>query len=399
MVSTRALVTYGPDNASAPLFKMENLEVDEAGEYELLVQMVATGICHSDIHIAARADNCPKILGHEGTSLTPTSKIHPELISLIYKGAGRVLRVGSKVTKVSPGDPVLLSFHACEECTNCRAGHPALCPHANKHRAVEHPRFLNKSTGERINGLWFGQSSFASIALVREASCIPARTLLKDPMSDEELKLFAPLGCGFMTGAGAVINVAKPGAGDEIMISGLGGVGLGALMAAKIAGCKRILAVDRVEERLELAKELGATHTFNTCACKNLDTELRDFATAASTEGFGFNIAIDTTGYLPLVSASIETLAPGGQVLMVGLPQSPTDLAVKPIQLLVKALSIRGVILGDAAPKEFVPKMVEWYREGRFPIDKLIRFYKAEDVGAAIEGMRDGRVVKPVLLW
>lgn len=265
--------------------------------------------------------------------------------------------------------------------------------------AVEHPRFLNKATGRKINGFFFGQSSFASIALVREASVIPAKGLLKDPSSDEELKLFAPLGCGFMTGAGAVLNDAKAGSGDGIMISGLGGVGLGALMAAKVAGCKTILAVDRVEGKLELAKELGATHVFNTSNRKDLVTELKDYAVAASVEGFGLDIAIDTTGFLPLITAGMEMLTPGGQVLMIGLPQSQADLAINPMQILIKAFSVKGVILGNADPQEFVPKMVEWYREGKFPIDQLVRYYKAEDVEKAMKAMHEGGVVKPVLVW
>jgi Zn-dependent alcohol dehydrogenase len=303
------------------------------------------------------------------------------------------------VTKVSPGDPILMSFHGCSTCTNCLSGHPALCPSSGKYRNPEYPRYTNKATSKRVNGLFFGQSSFSHIALVREASVIPARHLLKDPSSDEELKLFAPLVCGLMTGAGTVINMAKPIPENEIMIMGLGGVGLGALMAAKVAGCKTILAVDRVESRLQLAKELGATHTWNTSSCKDLASELSEFARKASVEGFGINFAIDTTGYIPLISASVETLGPGGRVIMVGLPPPSAELTIMPIKLLMTGLSLSGSILGDALPQEFVPKMVEWYRNGDFPIDKLVKYYKAEDVLEAVDAMHDGSIVKPVLLW
>jgi len=380
MVSTHALVTHAPENGSKdPVFNMEELDVDEPGEYELLVQMVATGICHSDIYYALHSIDSRTVLGHEG--------------------AGRVLKTGSKVTTVSIGDPILLSFHACNKCPNCLSGHPALCPEGRKHRSADQPRFTHKVTSERVNGLFFGQSSFAQIALVREASVIPAEPLLSDPSSNEELQLFAPLGCGFMTGAGTVVNIAKAGPNTEIMVTGLGGVGLGALMAAKVAGCKTILAVDRVDSRLQLAKELGATHTLNTSNCKDLTSELKDFAQKASTEGYGINIAIDTTAYMPLVEAGIETLAPGGQLILVGISLPTAEITVRPLNLLGRGLTLRASLLGDALPQKFVPKMVEWYRRGEFPIEKLVKFFKAEDVDEAVRAMHDGSTVKPVLLW
>jgi len=202
-----------------------------------------------------------------------------------------------------------------------------------------------------------------------------------------------------MTGAGTVINVAHVNPHTEVIVMGLGGVGLGALMAAKVAGCKTIIAVDRVESRLELARELGATHTLNTSGKIDLTEKLGELARKVSMDGCGVNLAIDTTTYIPLVEAGIESLTYGGQMIMLGIPLPTDEMSIKPGKLLSRALSIRSAILGDALPAEFVPKMVEWYRKGLFPVEKLVRYFKAEDVNDAVQAMHDGSAVKPVLLW
>lgn len=313
-------------------------------------------------------------------------------------GAGRVLRLGSKITKVALDDPVLLSFPCCGACHSCQSGHPAHCPTGTSFRAVQ-PRFKLRSTGKLVNGLYFGQSSFSQIAVVREASVIPAVSLLQNPSSDEELKLFAPFGCGLMTGAGAVANVAHVDPSMEVIIMGLGGVGMGALMAAKALGCKTIVAVDQVESRLQLAKELGATHTLDTSGDINLATSLGDLAKEASSEGYGVSVAVDTTAHIPLITAALGALKIGGQMVLLGIPRPGAELTIGLPMLLGRAMTVRAVLLGDAVPAEFVPKMINWYRQGKFPVEKLIKFFDAEDMASAWLAMRSGAVVKPIITW
>jgi Zn-dependent alcohol dehydrogenase len=313
-------------------------------------------------------------------------------------GAGRVLRLGSKITKVALNDPVLLSFPCCGTCQSCQSGHPAHCPTGTSFRAV-HPRFKHKSSGKLVNGLYFGQSSFSQVAVVRESSVIPAASLLQNPSSDEELKLFAPFGCGLMTGAGAVANVAHVDPSMEVVILGLGGVGMGALMAVKALGCKTIIAVDRVESRLQLAKELGATHTLNTSGDINIATDLGDFVRKASPEGYGVSVAVDTTAHVPLINAALDGLKNGGQMVLLGIPRPGTELTLGLGLLLGRALTVRAVLLGDAVPAEFVPKMITWYRKGQFPVEKLIKFFDAENMADAVLAMQTGSVVKPVITW
>jgi len=202
-----------------------------------------------------------------------------------------------------------------------------------------------------------------------------------------------------MTGSGAVINVARVTADHEILISGLGGVGMGAVMAAKIAGCKTIIAVDRVKARLDFAKELGATHTINTDGAKDL-TETLQSATFEVTQGrFGVDVVVDTTAFVPLIDAEFASIRHGGQLLLIGIPKANDIYPVNLSKLLARALTVRAVMMGDAVPKEYVPKMVQWYHEGKFPVDKLIGYFDAEKINDAVKAMLDATVIKPVLVW
>jgi Zn-dependent alcohol dehydrogenase len=278
------------------------------------------------------------------------------------------------------------------------SGHPAHCLDAISARGFQ-PRLKNKKTGQAVKGLFFGQSSFTHIALVREVSVVPATPLLKDPSSNDELKLFAPMCCGFMTGAGTVINTARPTAETDTLIMGLGGVGMGALMAAKIAGCKTIMAVDRIESRLRLAMELGATATLNTDGCKDLATELETFVKKSTADGYGTGLVIDTTVYMPLIYAALGTLRNGGQIILLGVPR-PTDELQIPLSTLFRgALTVRSEFMGDTLPEDFIPRIVEWYRKGQFPIEKMVKYFKAEDMADAVAAMRNGTAIKPILVW
>jgi len=295
---------------------------------------------------------------------------------------------------------VLCSFVACGRCAACGRGHPALCLSSSALNAGPRPaRYTLDGSAVRVGGLFFGQSSFARVAVVKEAGVVPAAPLLRDPGSDEELRLFAPLGCGLMTGAGGIVNVARVGEEEEVVILGVGGVGLGALMAAKASGVKTIIAVDRVEERLELAKSLGATAVVATGSFKDLAKEFPEAVKSFGREKDGVTCVVDTTGYMPLIHAAVRAVAIGGQLLMIAVPDGPARFEEDLMTIMSRALVIKGVRLGDAVPSKLIPKMVEWYRQGLFPLEKFSKFYEAEEINAAIDGMLNGQTVKPILVW
>ncbi|MGW0763318.1 alcohol dehydrogenase catalytic domain-containing protein, partial [Streptomyces sp. NPDC002814] len=235
-ITTRAAVV---ESGGAP-FTLSDVVLDEPGPHEALVRMVATGLCHTDLGVASGGlpFPLPGVLGHEG--------------------AGVVEAVGAAVTGVAPGDHVLLSFTSCGGCRNCRGGHPAYCATWLPLNLIGGRRADGSSTvsrgGEPLGGHFFGQSSFAERALADERSLVKVD-------ADVPLDSIAPLGCGVQTGVGAVWNVLKPVTGSTVVVLGAGAVGLSAVMAAALTPATTIIAVDKVGERLSLAKELGATHT------------------------------------------------------------------------------------------------------------------------------------------
>lgn len=312
-----------------------------------------------------------------------------------------MIKAGARAAqKFSPGDPVICSFISCSACRSCRTGHPAYCKSSTPLNVLARKeRYTLDGTDTRVIGLFFGQSSFANVTIVSIKSALLATPLLKDPSSNEELKLFAPLGCGLLTGAGAVVNVGGVKNSDEVVVIGVGGVGLGALMAAKVKGVKRIVAVDKVESRLELARSLGATQTINTTEIKDLTTELPAKLKELSEEKQGVTMVVDTTAYLPLVNAAVQSLAVGGQLLLVGIPSPGSKLELELTPFFTKGASVKSVRLGDAEPWEFIPVMISWYRQGLLPLEKFSKFYSADDVNKAIDDMLNGTTVKPILVW
>ena len=248
-----AIISYAPD----PKFKLrfEGVNVStELNDFDLLVDMVATGICHLEIHISELPEGFespvmgvaryPRILGHEGS--------------------GYVRAVGSKVKVAKPGDAVVLSYDYCGSCQFCSINKPAFCSSFSRINMVGDTGNLYSSVtipSQRVFGKFFGQSSLASLGVVAERCVVNITDMVRNK---QELKMFAPLGCGFQTGAGAVTVTANAGPPDVVVVTGIGAVGLGAIVAARVAKCKRIIAVDRVESRLTLAVELGATHIVDT---------------------------------------------------------------------------------------------------------------------------------------
>jgi len=253
------------------------------------------------------------------------------------------------------------------------------------------PADFKSSDSNGVKGKFIGQSSFSNFTVVDESSVVNVSALVN---SEDELKLFAPLGCGLQTGAGSIIKRCNATSSDTVVVTGLGAVGLGAIMAAKIAGCKQIIGIDRVMSRLELAKELGATGIIDTSAAGiDVVAEVKRL-----TDG-GPSIAVDATGILPLIKQAYSFTGRNGTLIVVGACSPDVVLEVPLAELMMTGKSVTSTVEGDATPLVFIPKMIEWYREGRFPIEKLVQYFQAENFSDAIAGMKSGSVIKPILLW
>jgi aryl-alcohol dehydrogenase len=367
-MTTRSTTAAVVESAGAG-FSLSQVELAEPRPDEVLVRMVAAGVCHTDLGVAAGAlpFPLPGVLGHEG--------------------AGVVEAVGAAVTRVRPGDQVLLSFTSCGRCANCRDGHPAYCATWLPLNLLGGARADGSSTvsrgGEAIGGHFFGQSSFSRHALVDE------RGLVKVP-ADAPLDLLAPLGCGIQTGAGAVWNVLRPRPGSAIAVTGAGAVGLSAVMAARLTPATRIIAVDRVPARLELALELGATHA--------IDTTQSDLAESIGelTGGQGVDGVVETTGNVGVLQAAIGALAARGTVVMVGAPAFGTTVPVD-VNHMLSGRQVVGLTLGDSETEALIPTLVELVAAGRMPVDRLVRHYKFEEIGQAVADVVSGATIKPVL--
>jgi aryl-alcohol dehydrogenase len=350
-------------------FTFSDVELADPRPDEVLVRIVAAGVCHTDLGVAGghHPIPLPGVLGHEG--------------------AGVVEATGSAVTRVRPGDQVLLSFTSCGTCANCRDGHPAYCATWLPLNLIGGTRADGSATlsrdGENLGGHFFGQSSFARHALVDE------RSLVKVP-ADAPLDLLAPLGCGVQTGVGAVWNVLAPRPGDAIVVTGAGAVGLSAVMAARLTPATRIIAVDRVPERLALARELGATHTVDTTG-----TDLAE-AVADITGGEGANGVVETTGNTGVLAAAVGTLAARGTAVIVGAPAFGTTVPID-VNFMIPGRRVVGLTLGDSETQSLIPVLVDLVASGRLPVDRLVKHYKFEEIGQAVADVVSGATIKPVL--
>jgi Zn-dependent alcohol dehydrogenase len=303
-----------------------------------------------------------------------------------HEGAGIIRAIGKDVKNKSlrVGDAALLSFNTCGHCKPCKTNHPAFC---HNHPAVNHNavRLSDRSTparrpdGQSVRSQYFGQSSFAKMSVVNEKCVVPCS-------HPEQLEMYAPIGCGFQTGAGTVLNVLKPGHDDSIVIFGLGSVGLTALMAANYLQVGQIIAVDIVEDKLALAKELGATHAVNSGKSADVVKEIKNI-----TEG-GATFAIDCTGILKVIEDMIEAVGPQGTAAIVGVPRAGAQIKIDPLTFLLANKKFLGVIEGDSNPLEFIPQLIGMHQAGSFPIDKLCKTYPVSKLQDAIHDMHAGKV-------
>lgn len=352
---------------SAPEGKLEILDVEVADprEGQILVRIAGSGVCHSD---AAMLDpetsfvDLPAVLGHEG--------------------AGVVEEVGPGVTSVRPGDHVVLSFDSCGACESCAESLPSYCeefiPRNVFGFGMDGVSPLTGPDGDPIAGCFFGQSSWTTLAIAGERTAVVVD-------KDVPLDLAGTLGCGFQTGAGAIFTSLDVRAGQNVSVFGAGAVGLAAIMAARVVGAGAIVAVDPHPARRELALELGATH-----ALDPVDPDLLPHKIMALTNGCHYSL--DTSGNGGAIVAALQSLRSHGQLGLVGALPSEFDLN----HLMFKRMKF--IIEGDAVPQVLVPRLIELWRAGQFPFDRLITRFPLESVNEAIQATLSGEVVKPVLV-
>jgi aryl-alcohol dehydrogenase len=349
------IVAAVAESASAPL-TLDNLQLDSPRAGEVLVRLVGTGICHTDL--VARDQMfpvpLPAVLGHEG--------------------AGVVEDVGDDVTHVTPGDHVVLTFDFCGSCPDCVRGRPARCANFWQHNfagtSPDGATRLRRTCGE-VHGSFFGQSSFATHALASARNTIPVR-------KDVPLHLLGPLGCGIQTGAGSVLNALQCEAGSSIAVFGAGSVGCSAVLAATLAGCTQIILVGRNSGRLRLAVELGATHIVHVADDKD------PVATIQSITGGGANYSVETTGVPTMLRQAVDCLSQSGVCGHVGATAPGTEVTLD-MSTLLFSRQIRGVVEGDSVPQVFIPQLIELYRQGRFPFDRMITTYPLSEINTAIK--------------
>ena len=237
--------------------------------------------------------------------------------------------------------------------------------------------------GGHVHGNFFGQSSFANYAICNERNVVKV-----DPAAN--LEALGPLGCGVQTGAGAVINALKVGIGDTIAVFGAGAVGLSAVMAARLIGASTIIAVDRNPERLDLARELGATHAVNVDRENVVEAAMR-------ITGVGVNYSFEATGIPKVVSDALAVLSTKGVCGMVGSFPRDATIPITLSHLMSGGRTLRGIIEGESNSDIFIPHLIELNRQGRFPYDRMISYYEFDNINKAIEDSEKGTTIKPVI--
>ncbi len=366
-VTTRAAVLrqgHGP-------FTIEELQVGPPRPDEVLVRMVAAGVCHTDLRpreLPAEEYAGPQVYGHEG--------------------AGVVEAVGADVASVAVGDHVVLSFTWCGTCPSCAAVRPSYCYNLRDYNMsgarMDGTTAFTDSDGQPVGSHFFGQSSFS------EWSVVAANSVVKVD-SGLDLTKLGPLGCGIQTGAGAVMNSLSVPKGASLVVTGAGALGLSAVMAADLVGATTIVAVDRHQSRLDLAAKYGASHTILSSGDPAALTEEILDVTAG-----GADFAFETTGHPGVVRAAYEGLTFVGTLGMAGVGNVDVSFGFRSM---VSGRTIRGVLEGDSVPTEFIPHLAALNAQGAFPYDELITTFPLDQINEAEAASTAGDVIKPVLVF
>lgn len=389
--------SYVVRSAGGPI-TLETVHYDHIGDREMLVEMVAVSVCASDVKAAEGHffTQPPMILGHEG--------------------AGIVRQIGARVSAFRPGDKVILHYSSCGKCAMCSSGQNPYCDSMVELNFGGERGHVTDSENKQINGVdvtdttttttngatsphaataedgtplrsfFFGQSSMGRHALVRDTSAV------KVDATSDELKLFAALSCGIQTGAGAVLNVCKPSPGAGFAIFGAGAVGLAAALAAGLCAPAHVVIVDVSQDKLDTIPEGFATHTICSAGKKKgvVAAEIKELT------GGGVDFAIDCAGFGTVIVEGCAALKPRGMVIGVGGGAAEAPLVIS--DMLIGGLNYRGTHQGDAVSNNFIPYLIKLWRSGKFPFDKLVRYYKMEDLTQVLDDLKSAKVIKPVLI-
>ncbi len=350
-------------------FHIEQVDIGPINEDEVLVEMVGAGICHTDELFRSNVYPFPRpcILGHEGS--------------------GRVIETGSAVAGLEAGDHVVLSVMFCGHCPRCQEGKHYICENIYEANFGGRGDGTNafSHNGECIHAHFDGQSSFSTIAVTNAKNTIKVR-------KDAPLEILGPLGCGFRTGLGALINTFAPKAGESIVVYGAGSVGLSTILAAKLMGCHPIMAVDTNEARRRVAREIGATHVFD-----GAEGEIP--AKIIELTGGGTNYALDTTGMPSAIRSALESTCVAGFLGVLGGSPLGTELVLDANHILFGSRRIQGIQMGDAVGATFVPNMVELMMAGKLPLERLVTEYPFEEINQAFADTKSCKCVKAVLTF
>ena len=351
-------------------FTLETVELDEPRADEIRVRIHAVGLCHTDLvaRDGAMPFALPAVLGHEG--------------------AGVVEAVGADVTKVATGDRVAITFRSCGACARCKSGDPAYCHSMPAMNYIGMRLDGSKSIhqdGADLASNFFGQSSLATHALTYE------RNVIKLP-ADMPFEVAGPMGCGIQTGAGGIMKALACEAGSSLLILGGGAVGLSAVMGAKIQGCGTVIVVEPHAVRRSLALELGATHVIDPVAEPDLAAAVRAIV------AIGVDYGFDTTGRPDTLTATMACLGPKGVFGIVGIPPAGTPMPGDLGTVLTFGQTVRGIIEGDSDPDVFLPELMTHWREGRLPLERLIKTFPLAQINEAVVAQHHGDCVKVVLL-
>lgn len=352
-------------------FTLTEVELEGPRDDEVLVRIVAAGLCHTDLTMRTMlpAEMFPNVFGHEG--------------------AGVVEAVGPAVSGIEVGDHVALSFRHCGACGKCREGLVGYCDSSlllNYMGMRMDGSMTYSQDGAPVFGSFFGQSSFSRHAIAYADNCVVVDKSL-------DLTRVAPYGCGFQTGAGTVINLLKPTPEESLVVFGVGAVGLAAIAAAKARDVATVIAVDLLPARLETAVSFGAVAVDPASLGEQSVVE----RVKEITGGAGASYAIDTTAVSAVVKQAQQSLAPRGTLVALGL--GAEEYSIDAIDLLQSGKRIMSSIEGESVPQETIPALLALAAEGRFPVESLIRTYPFEQINQAVHDVESGAVVKAVLTW
>lgn len=351
------------EQANRPL-TIEQIDIDQPRDNEVLVRVVASGVCHSDLHFidGSWRTRYPVVLGHEA--------------------AGVVEQVGQDVTYVTPGDHVVISFHPfCGTCRFCVSGRPNLCQSGQIRKGEQSSRLTRD--GQPITQ--FAQvGSFAEYVLVNEGGVVKIR-------KDAPLDKVALVGCGVTTGVGAVINTAKVEPGSKVAVIGAGGVGLNVIQGANLAGAAQIIAIDMLDNKLEMARTFGATDTVN--ASKSDPVEAVKELTSGE-----LDYSFEVIGNTRAMQQAYDMVGRGGTMVVVGMAPLGSHLEIDPVSLFFNEKTIKGCYYGSTRARVDMPKLVDLYMAGKLKLDELVsRTYPLEGVNDAFTAMQQGEVARSIL--